>query len=205
MLPHILSVDFHVHKRINGVTPQFGMLYAPWIFVKLTLLFELIERHFTKVIQKESGKKAQEYLEGRNTIQTASVILFVDVMIMLAYYFYTIIRVCMNVEQVDYSAKLSILILSAMLLCASIGMILSPKNRWYGLRTKYSMHNDITWKKSNRFAGVVGIILMVLMILLVSFVQQWTLIVLLLGFLIIWSVAGYAASKYFYCQQCKKE
>lgn len=58
-------------------------------------------------------------------------------------------------------------------------------NSLFGLRTSWSMKNEIAWKKSQRFGGISFMIVGLLMIMISIFTKGWLCFLLSIGVLIV--------------------
>ena len=79
------------------------------------------------------------------------------------------------------------------------------KNRTLGLKTYWSMYNEVTWQKTHRFTGFVSVIVGVLTLVAGLFFKELVnfiiLMVLVFGLVISCSIASYV----YYKQEKKKE
>ena len=84
-------------------------------------------------------------------------------------------------------------------------MTKTKKNAVVGLRTVWSMHNDNTWRKSNRFAAISMMIAGVLTIITAVFNDGTTSTIFLLVYILLASAVSVVYSKKVYDQEKKQE
>ena len=77
-------------------------------------------------------------------------------------------------------------------------MTKTKKNAVVGLRTVWSMYNDNTWRKSNRFAAISIIISGLLTIVTTTFTDGMTSTIFLLAYLLLATVVAVVYSKKVY-------
>lgn len=77
-----------------------------------------------------------------------------------------------------------------------VGMLLRevPRNRFLGLRTKWSLSSDAAWQKSQRFAGVSGVVAGGVMLLTACLLEGVAVMAVGLGVLLVWGLLGVGAS-----------
>lgn len=92
-------------------------------------------------------------------------------------------------------SKVMMLIMGTMLVILSNFMPKIEKNRTLGLKTKWSMYNEVTWQKSHRFVGYVGMIGGLIVLVSGLFFQEIVnfiiLMVVVFGIVISSSIASY--------------
>ena len=155
ILPDILPVNFDVDVRFNGLSPKAALIISPSSLLVHNIIFEIVESRM-----KKANMDSQKIKREVSQMQTMSLVICLDLIIILGFYLYMIVKRCLEVSNTYYFdfSKLSALILSVLLIIASFLMLNVKKNEVFGFRTSYTMYNDITWRKSNSFAGVTGII-----------------------------------------------
>ena len=92
-------------------------------------------------------------------------------------------------------SKVMMLIMGTMLVILSNFMPKIEKNRTLGLKTKWSMYNEVTWQKSHRFGGYVGMIGGLIVLVSGLFFQEMVnfiiLMVVVFGIVISSTIASY--------------
>ena len=92
-------------------------------------------------------------------------------------------------------SKVMMLIMGTMLVILSNFMPKIEKNRTLGLKTKWSMYNEVTWQKSHRFVGYVGMIGGLIVLVSGLFFQEIVnfiiLMVVVFGIVISSTIASY--------------
>lgn len=69
-----------------------------------------------------------------------------------------------------------------------------PRNRMFGLRTRWSLSSDAVWRKSQRFAGVSGVVAGCLMLLCACVFKGVAAGIIAISLLVLWAVLGVMAS-----------
>ena len=79
------------------------------------------------------------------------------------------------------------------------------KNKTLGVKTYWSMYNDVTWQKTHRLAGFVFVISGVLVILLSLFFKENINFIILMVVLLIALIITTVASYIYYKEEKSKE
>lgn len=167
VLPNDASVP--VHFDINGNPDRFGskyeMLIMPIIIIATVVFLELFIKKYKKQAENETDeKKKAEFLSNAKVMNITSIItsvFFFAITTMTYYIVYSTTFSKLGLPEISVNNVIGIL-LGAMLIALANYMPKTRKNRNIGLRLSWSWYNDTTWRKSNKFAScvmmIVGII-----------------------------------------------
>lgn len=183
------------HYGSDNQVTRWGSKYETLIFPLMIIIFGL----FMLGISKYSAKQEKN---NEKICIVAGIFFLLIFNVMTAYFLYTDYNKVENLSSVsvDLSQLIFILLGIFMIVCGNI----TPKirmNSALGLRTKWSMKNEITWKKSQRFGGVSFIVAGLLIILICCFTKGffcclWSIGILLLSLPINIYYTYKAAKKY---------
>ena len=95
--------------------------------------------------------------------------------------------------------------LGAMLVIACNFLSKVNKNQVVGFRMSWTMYNDITWKKSNRFAGIIGMIVGMIIILASVLLEGMWIYVAVIGLVLVWLIICIIKAKLIYDEEKQKE
>ncbi len=150
------------HYGISGEVDRWGSKYETLIFPGVTIIFGIIMLIITKYASKQE--------KGGNNNQKIGIItgilLLLLLNIMTFYFLYTDFNKVENLASVPIDPS-QLIFISLGVIIMILGNIM-PKvkmNSMIGLRTTWSMKNEITWKKSQRFGGISFIIIGILIII----------------------------------------
>ncbi|MGN0687321.1 MAG: DUF1648 domain-containing protein [Oscillospiraceae bacterium] len=201
-----------LHYNISGEIDRWGSKYEqiifPLIIIGASILWEVIICFFNKKAQNASeDKQRAEAVNNIKVIKTAAVattaVLFIMQCVFL-YNAYTSAGSDIAYLEID-SMKITCLLLGIMFIV--LGNIL-PKtklNGAIGLRISYSMYNDVTWSKSNRFGGLVLIVAGVLTMICSVIFDAAVVIILMLVFIIAATIVMVMYAKKVYDIEKKRE
>ena len=188
----VLPDEVPMHHNVEGEIDRWGSKYEnlifPVIIITLTLFWQLLIWYFEKKASKTEDEKVQkEALSNANVLAIVSISMSVMYCVMQCFFLYrAYIEVNTNFNGfVIDTAQLSCILLGVMFIVIGNFMPKTRKNGVVGLRIVWSMHNDITWAKSNRFAGVALIIVGVLTIITSIFTEGLLATGLMLAYLFI--------------------
>lgn len=139
------------HYGFDGQVTRWGSKYETLIFPAMTVLLGLI----MLALAKFSSKQEENGSNNEKTCIAAGIASMALFNVMTAYFLYTDFRavedlssMALNVNQLIFGVLgISLVVLGNIM----------PKlrmNSVAGLRTQWSMKNEITWKKSQRFGGI---------------------------------------------------
>lgn len=181
-----------MHYNSEGVIDRWGSKYEnlifPIIIIALTLFWQLFIRHFEKkAIKTQVDKERNEALSNVKVLCIVSISMSLMYCIMQCFFLYGayVEATTDATSSVIDVAQLSCILLGAMFVVIGNFMPKTRKNGVVGLRVVWSMHNDVTWAKSNRFAGVALIIVGVLTIITAIFAEGMLATGLMLGYLFV--------------------
>lgn len=202
ILPDILPVNFDIDVRFNGLSPKTALVIAPFSFLINNIIFEIVESRMKKA-DMDSRKVKREVSQ----MQTMSLVVCLDLIIILGCYLYMIVKRCLEVSNTYYFdfSKLSALILSVLLIIASFLTLNVKKNEVFGFRTSYTKYNDITWRKSNSFAGITGIIFGVITFSCSLILNGLMCTFVFLAILVVWLMICVVISYRIYMREKDKE
>lgn len=177
-LPDIIPL----HYDFKGQIDRWGSKYEMFIFPALTVIFGIFLIIVTKVVARQE-KQGENNESICVIIGIASLFLF---NVLTGYFLYISFRAIENLSEVAVDINqitcgilgLSIIVIGNIMPKARLNSIL-------GLRTSWSMKNEWTWKKSQRFGGILLIIAGILIFVASCLTKGMACILWMLGILIV--------------------
>lgn len=165
-----------MHYNVTGEIDRWGSKYENLIFPGLIFLMALFWHMFIKFFDKKAMNASDE--KERVEAETNGKVLRITALITIA--MFSVMQGFMlyggYVEAISNAThasidigKISCILLGCVFVIMGNYMPKAKKNAMLGVRTVWSMHNDITWMKSNRFGAVIFIISGVITIVLCFF------------------------------------
>lgn len=180
-----------LHYDLSGNADRFGnrleLLMIPVMILLVMLVFIVMISRFEKKAAGASNDRERASAENNRRIAVG--IAFAVLALLTGILAYTVIRILVKsgsgISQADFDdMKFTALLMSILFI---VGGNLSSKtkpNSGIGLRLSWTEYNDVTWSKSNRFAGKTLCIAGVLGIVSTAFAKGIAVILLLLLYLI---------------------
>jgi len=137
-----------VHYNIHGEIDRWGSKYEFLLFPAISLVFG----GFMAWTARYTGKKGEEFNEKVVTTMTIMVLILFNCI--FAFFMWKSVDVASLSDGLgDAGAKAMLLMLTISFV--PLGNILpkTTRNSLVGLRTKWSMADDVCWQKSQRFGG----------------------------------------------------
>lgn len=150
-----------MHSNLAGEIDRWGSKYESYIFplliLAITLFWHLFTRHFEKKADRaKSDKERAEAQSNAKFLPIVGLSMAVMYTVMQAFILYGSYQTAVTdstVASVDI-AKVSCIILGSIFIVLGNFMPKTRKNYLLGVRISYSMYNDTTWRKSNRFGAI---------------------------------------------------
>ena len=146
-----LPEQIPAHYGFDGQVTRWGSKYESLIFPAMAVLLGLIMIGLAKI----SAKQEETGSNNEKMCLTTGIAVLALFDAMTAYFLYTDFRAVDNLSSMalDVNQLIFGLLGISMIILGNI----MPKlriNSTIGLRTQWSMKNEITWKKSQRFGGI---------------------------------------------------
>lgn len=150
-----LPEQIPAHYDFNNQVTRWGSKYESLIFPVFSILLGI----FMKGMARLSARQEENGRNNENVILITAMAVLVLYNGMTGYYLYTSFHKVedLSAVPVDISQLLFGILGAAMIITGNV----MPKlrmNSIIGLRTKWSMKNETTWKKSQRFGGITFIL-----------------------------------------------
>lgn len=182
------------HMGIDGTPDRYGSKYYLLFFVGISIVIGVI-----MLVVAQSKKVSDNYRKYLLITSCVMETLFLCINIISIIYALTYAS---ENKTFDFS-KIIVVIVGLMLIIMGNFMPKIEKNRTLGFKTRTSMYNEVTWRKTHRFTGFAAVIAGILAIILCMFFEEEInfiiLMVLIFGFII----ATYIASICYYHQEKK--
>lgn len=201
-----------MHHDLAGNTDRWGSKMESFIFPIIILLITLFWNILICIYEKKAVKSQneKEQMEARTSAKLLSIV-GISQAIMFGVLHYFILYASFQQAIVKGSkatidiAKVSCILCGIMLIVLGNYMTKSKKNAVIGLRTSWSIFNDNTWRKSNRFGAICIIIAGGLTVVTSAFANGIISTIFLLLYIIVASVLAVIYSKKVYDNERKKE
>lgn len=139
------------HYGLDGEVTRWGSKYETLVFPAMNMVLGVI----LLGLSKYAAKLEKQGNNNEKTCIIAGICSFLVLNVMTAFFLYTDLKKVEDLSAVSVDVSRLVFILLGIFLIV-IGNIM-PKirmNAVLGLRTKWSMKNEKTWKKSQRFGGI---------------------------------------------------
>ncbi len=155
-LPESIPMHYDISGNIDRWGSKYEQFIMPAMIFVFALIFELLIRHYEKRAELLTDEK--ESAEARSNTKVLKIVGLASAI------FFSLLNVLLMIEAIETtssgSTKMTIdfsRVSSALLgfLCIVLGNILpkTRKNSNVGFRLPWSMYNDNTWNRTNRFGG----------------------------------------------------
>jgi len=161
VFPDTIPVHFDIHGVADRWGSKYEMLVLPIMSIACLFVFEGISRLYTSRLRKEiSDKQKSEIRSNLSVLKIITWVILILFLIMNAFFLYT------SYSQVYPEKDLPEFdVIRAV--CITMGIVFiimgnympkTRRNSTIGFRLPWTLYNDTTWNKSNRFASYVMMI-----------------------------------------------
>lgn len=205
-LPDVIPMHHDIEGNIDRWGSKTESFIFPIVILVITLFWHLLIYFFEKKAENAGTEKAQ--MEARNNVKVLCIVGIVQALMFGIMHYFILysayIQASSKSEKAPIDmAKVSCVLCGLMIIVLGNYMTKTKKNSAVGLRTIWSMHNDNTWRKSNRFASICFIIAGLLTIVTTVFVDGMMSTVGLLVYIMIAAIVSVIYSKKVYDQEVK--
>lgn len=180
-----------LHYDLSGTIDRWGSKYENLLFPAIILLFSLhwhlLTAHYEKKAARTSVEKERvEALSNAKVLKITGALmaaLFTVMQCFILYSAYMEARTDATRAYVDIG-KSSCILIGVMLIILGNYMPKTRKNHIAGIRIRWSLYNDITWRKSNRFGGAAIMIAGLLTIITTLFIKSDIAVIMLLLYIL---------------------
>lgn len=182
---NFLPEQIPAHYGADNQVTRWGSKYETLIFPATTILFG----YFMLAIAKLSSKQEENGRNNEKVCIIAGIMLLLVFNTMTYYFLYTDFNKIENLSDVPVDIN-QVLFGVLGIVMIIIGNIM-PKlrmNSLAGLRTSWSMKNEVTWKKSQRFGGISFLIGGIVIIIVCFLTSGWSCLGWSMGLLVVIAV-----------------
>ena len=192
----MLSDIIPIHFGVDGKPDQFGSKYFIMIFpgvITLCGLSMLLVCKYANV--SENYKK---YLLLIGSLTTA---MFVAVLTVFLVYGITYTE---EMPAFDVT-KIVMLTFGLVMIVMSNFMPKIEKNNTLGIKTSWSLYNEVTWQKTHRFAGFVGVLCGLILLISGMLFEEMVNIIIMMSTIGAYAISSTVASYFYYKEEKAKE
>ena len=200
-----------MHHDLEGNTDRWGSKTESLIFPISILFITLFWQLLINVFEKKSitAKTEKEQMEAKYSEKVLCVVgLSQAIMFGIMHYFILYsswIQANTGSSQTTIDiAKVSCILWGIMFIVLGNFMTKAKRNAVVGLRTVWSMHNDDTWRKSNRFGAICFIVTGLLTIITSIYTSGMTGTIFMLIYLLLAVIVAVIYSKKVYDKEIDK-
>lgn len=188
VLPEKIPVHFDIYGNPDRYGSKFEILIITVIVIALLVVSELIKRSFCKRAERtDDDKKKKELLSNVKVLEITMLITGIMLFVINIIYLYTTYSMAnpkLGLPEIEMNSVLAILMGLTFIILGNY-MPKTRKNSNIGFRLYWTMYNEITWKKSNRFASYVMMIAGVISVVVGFFAKSIVAMIVLLASLLI--------------------
>lgn len=201
-LPDTVPMHYNAEGAIDRWGSKYENLLFPVIILALTLFWQLFIWGFEKKAAKaKNDKERTEALSNAKMLHIVAIsmaLMYCVMQCFILYGAYVEANLGATHSVIDI-AQISCILLGVMFVVLGNFMPKTRVNGLVGFRIVWSMHNDVTWAKSNRFAGVafiiVGVLTIITAILVDSMLATGLMVVYLVASVVVATIYSYKIYK----------
>lgn len=200
-----------MHHDLEGNTDRWGSKTESFIFPVIILFITLFWHLLIYVFEKKSknANTEKEQMEAKSSAKVLCVVGISQAIMFGIMHYFILYSSWIQANAGGEHAVIDIAKVSC-ILCGIIFIVLgnfmtkAKRNAVVGVRTVWSMHNDNTWRKSNRFGAICIIITGLLTIITTVFTSGMTGTIFMLIYLLLETIVTVVYSKKIYDKEIEK-
>ena len=156
VMPESIPMHYDMAGNIDRWGSKYESLIFPGIILLISLLMTVMIAYYEKKAQKETKEKEAAEARTNTKVLTITSILLAGVFtIMQAFILYGSYKEAVSgaAKQAVDIGKVSVILLGVFMILLGNFMPKTRTNHTVGFRIKWSMYNDTTWRKTNRFGA----------------------------------------------------
>jgi uncharacterized membrane protein len=194
---NLLGNTIPLHFGVDGKPDQFGSSYFILIFPAIISIILV-----AMILVAKFGKVSENYRKYLLLFGLLIAILFTVLEVLFALYAYNYVEEKTNSIEVG---RYICLLMGFMFVVMGNFMPKIQKNRTLGFKTKWSLHNEVTWAKTHRFCGF-AMVIAGLISMAVSFIfSEEVCFIILMSVLLVTFVSTFVYSYKVYKEEKAKE
>lgn len=186
-MPDSVPMHYDLAGKIDRWGSKYENLLFPVIILLMSLFWHLFIAYFERKADRTSVEKERaEALSNAKVMKIVGVSMATMFTVMQGFILYSAYAGAGSNATHAYidMGKVSCILTGAMLVVLGNFMPKTRKNRIAGVRVSWSMYNDITWMKSNRFGAVAMIIAGLLTIITAVLAESGIAVIMLIVYLL---------------------
>lgn len=160
-MPDSIPVHYNIAGEIDRWGSKYESLIMPVVIIFFTVFWEILFAFYNKKLKNATEEKQRAELISNVKVMRITAVCIAAFMEVMQYI--SIYNACVNSDAgIEYleidSIKVTCVLMGLVFVIIGNFLPKTKLNGTIGLRVTYSMYNDVTWSKSNRFCGFAFII-----------------------------------------------
>lgn len=206
-MPEVIPMHYDMEGNADRWGSKTESLIFPVIILLTTLFWHLLINAFEK--KSITTKTEKEQMEAKSSAKVLCIVGLSQAIMFGIMHYFILYSSWMQAETgglqttIDI-AKVSCILLGIMFIVLGNFMTKAKRNSVVGLRTVWSMYNDDTWRKSNRFGAICIIVTGLLTIITTIYTSGNISTIFMLVYLLLATVVAVIYSKKVYDKEINK-
>ena len=207
-LPNKVPIHYNLSGEVDGWGSRYSSMIVPITIIISAIVWFLVINHIEKRVQScEDEKKIKADLSNMKVLGvvtlTLTSVLSIEHFISL-YKMYSMTNNTGKLLELDETRQMCVSMAIIFILLGNV-LPLTRNNYLVGVRIYWSMYNDNTWRKSNRFGGILFVIAGLLMLIVAIIGNPKSYIPAVIGCLLVITILVIAYSYIVYKEEIKKK
>lgn len=187
-MPDLVPMHYNFEGEIDRWGSKYENFIFPAIIIGFALFWQILIMYYEKKASKAQEEKIRlESISNAKILKISAISMAVMFTILHGIFLYKDCVISdMNVAKSNMDiGKVTCFLCGILLIVFGSFIPKAKKNPLLGIRTKWSMYNDVTWAKSNRFGGVGLVITGVLLVVTSVFVKEIVAMICLFAYILV--------------------
>ena len=187
-MPESVPMHYNIEGAVDRMGSRYELLLLPLMVILIVAVSGFAMKHYTK--RAEGPEDDRNAMAARKNVKSLNIIsvmipaIFGVLQIAVLYMTYRN-ATAQNVEvNSDMIVRVTAILIGIMCIVMGNLMPKTAMNHIFGFRISWSMYNENTWRKCNRFGGIVFVVIGMLLIVTAAIVPTKAVMLLMTGYLL---------------------
>ena len=191
-MPEKVPMHYSIDGSVDRMGSRYELLLMPLLIILILAVTSFVVKHYQKRAggpdDDRNAKTARANIKSLNVISIAVPVIFGALQLGILYMTYQNAKADIVEIKSDLIVRLTFILIGIM--CVVFGNLTqrTEMNNLFGVRMKWSMYNENTWRRCNSFGGIVFIIAGLLIIVTSAIVPANVIAVAITAYLLIATV-----------------
>lgn len=188
IMPERVPMHYNIEGAVDRMGSRYELLLMPLMIILIAAVSAFVMKHYAKRAEgPEDDRDAMAARKNLKSLKWISVLIpAIFGVLQIGVLYMTYRNATAQSVEVDSDMIVRLTSILIGIMCIVMGTLM-PKtaiNHIFGFRVSWSMYNENTWRKGNRFGGIAFVVIGMLLIVTAAIVPAKAIALLMIGYLL---------------------